>query len=60
MRTGLDLGIKISVKILSALMQNLGFRLYEIEFLTKQATPPPLRQSHQATGQTCIVKLSFT
>ena len=41
-RTGLDLGRKISIKILSVLMQKLGFQLYEIEFLTKQATPPPL------------------
>ena len=32
-----DLDRKISIKILSALMQKLGFRLYEIEFLTKQA-----------------------
>ena len=39
--TGLDLGRKISIKILSVLMQKLDFRLYEIEFLTKQATPPP-------------------
>ena len=23
-------------------MEKFGFRLYEIEFLTKQATPPPL------------------
>ena len=42
-RTGLDLGRKVSIKILSVLMQKLGFRLYEIEFLAKQATPPPLR-----------------
>ena len=41
--TGLDLGRKISVKVLSVLMQKLGFQLYEIEFLTKQDTPPPLR-----------------
>ena len=41
-RAGLDLGRKISIKILSVLMQKLGFQLYEIEFLTKQATPPPL------------------
>ena len=39
--TGLDLGRKISIKIFSVLMQKLDFRLYEIEFLTKQATPPP-------------------
>ena len=32
-----DLDRKISIKILSVLMQKLGFRLYEIEFLTKQA-----------------------
>ena len=37
-RTGLDLGRKISIKILSVLMQKLGFQLYEIEFLAKQAT----------------------
>ena len=42
-RTGLDTGRKISIKILSVLMQKLGFQLYELEFLTKQATPPPLR-----------------
>ena len=24
-------------------MQKLGFQFYEIQFLTKQATPPPLR-----------------
>ena len=42
-RTGLDLGRKSSVKIHSALMQKLGLQLYEIEFLIKQATPPPLR-----------------
>ena len=34
-RTGLDLGREISIKILSVLMQKLGFLLYEIEFLTK-------------------------
>ena len=48
-RTGLDLGRKISIKILSVLMQKLGFRLYEIEFLTKQATPPPLRDRSDLT-----------
>ena len=42
-RTGLDLGRKVSIKILSILMQKLGFRLYEIECLAKQATPPPLQ-----------------
>ena len=42
-RTGLDLCRKIPIKIVSVLMQKLGFRLYETEFLTKQATPPPLR-----------------
>ena len=30
-------------------MQKLGFRLYEIEFLTKQATPPPLRDRSDIT-----------
>ena len=29
--------------MLSVLKQKLGFRLNELEFLTKQATPPPLR-----------------
>ena len=48
-RTGLDLGRKISIKILSVLMQKLGFRLYEIQFLTKQATPPPLRDRSNLT-----------
>ena len=42
-RTSLNLGRKISMKILSVLMQKLGFRLYKIEFLTKQATLPPLQ-----------------
>ena len=42
-RSGLDLGRKISIKILSVLMQKVGSRLYEIKFLTKQATPPPYR-----------------
>ena len=42
-RNGLDLGRKISIKILSLLMQKLGFLLFEIEFLAKQATPPPLQ-----------------
>ena len=41
-RTGLDLGITISMKLVSVLMQKLGFELHEIEFLTKQATLPPL------------------
>ena len=39
-RTGLDLGKKISKKMLSVSMQKVGFRLYEIEFLKKQATSP--------------------
>ena len=38
-KTGLDLGRKIYIKMLFVLMQKIGFRLYEIEFLTKQATP---------------------
>ena len=56
-RTDLDSGRKISTKILSVLMQKLGLRLgvihlrtylmdgslYEIEFLTEQATPLPFR-----------------
>ena len=48
-RTGLHLGGKISVKIVSILMQKLGFRLYEMEFLTKQATPPPFRDQSDLT-----------
>ena len=48
-RTGLDLGRKISIKILSVLMQKLGFPLYKIEFLTKQATHPPLRNRSDLT-----------
>ena len=39
-RIALDLVRKISIKILSVLMQKLGFQLYEIEFLTKRATAP--------------------
>ena len=30
-------------------MQNLDFRIYEMEFLTKQATPPPLRDRSDLT-----------
>ena len=48
-RTDLDLVRKISIKMLSVLMQKLGFRLYEIQFLTKQATPPPLRDRSNLT-----------
>ena len=48
-RTGLNLGRKTSIKILSVFMQKLGFRLYEIEFLTKQATLPPLRNRSDLT-----------
>ena len=48
-RTGLDLGRKISIKILFVLIQKSGFQLYEIEFLTKQATPPPLRDRSDLT-----------
>ena len=40
-RTCLNLDRKISIKILSVLVQKLCFRLHEIKFLTKQATPPP-------------------
>ena len=39
-RMGLDLGRKISMKILSVLVQKLGFWSCEIEFLARQATPP--------------------
>ena len=39
----LDSGKKISKKIFSVLMQTLGFRLYEMVFSTKQATPLPFR-----------------
>ena len=30
-------------------MQKIGFRLFEIEFLTKQATPTPLRDRSDLT-----------
>ena len=39
-RPGLDLGRKTFINILSVLMQRLGFRLHEREFLTKQAICP--------------------
>ena len=42
-RTDLDSGRKISTKILSVLMQKLGLRFHEMEFLTEQATPLPFR-----------------
>ena len=48
-RTGLEFGRKISIKTLSALMQKSGFPLYKIEFLTKQATPSPLRDRSDLT-----------
>ena len=64
--TALDLGRKISIKILFVLMQKIGFRLYEIEILTKQATPPPLRDWSDLTrsypsisAQNYLVKFSF-
>ena len=41
-KTGLDLGRKICIKIL-CINAKIRFQLYEIEFLTKQPTPPPLR-----------------
>ena len=56
-RTGLDLGRKISIKILSVLIQKLGFRLYEIEFLTKQATPPYLRDRSDLTGHILLFQV---
>ena len=49
LRTGLDLGRKMSIKVLSVLMQKLRFRLYEIDFLAKQATPPPPRDRSDLT-----------
>ena len=65
-RIALDLVRKISIKILSVLMQKLGFQLYEIEFLTKRATAPfqhlsnLIRSSYfKFTAQNCIVKFSF-
>ena len=56
-RTGLDLGRKIYIKTLSVLMQKLGFRLYEIEFLTKQGTPPPLRDRSGLTGHILLFQV---
>ena len=69
MRTDLELRRKISVKILSVLMQKLGFRLYEVEFLRKQATLPPLCDRSDLTWSypsisgsllKTVVKFSFT
>ena len=48
-RPGLDLGRKTSINILSVLMQRLGFRIYEREFLTKQAIRP-LQDRSDLTG----------
>ena len=48
-KTGLGLGRKIYIKMLSVLMQKIGFALYETEFLTKQVTPPPLRDQSDRT-----------
>ena len=59
-RTGLDLGRKISIKILSVLMQKLGFRLYEIEFLTKQATPPSLWVWSDLTSSYPLFQFHYT
>ena len=56
-RTGLDLGRKIYIKTLSVLMQKLGFRLYEIEFLTKQGTPPPLRDRSGLAGHILLFQV---
>ena len=43
-KTGLGLSRKVSVKMLSELTEELSFWLYRIEFLTKQAALPPLRE----------------
>ena len=67
-RTGFDLVGEISIKILSVLMQKLDLGLYEIELLTKQVTPPPLRHLSNLTRSypsisssllKTIVKFSF-
>ena len=59
-RTGLDLGRKISIKILYVVMQKLSSRLYEINFLTKQATPPPYQdRSDLIRSYPSISSLSF-
>ena len=39
-------------------MQKLDFRLSEIEFLTKQATPPPLRNRSDLTRSYPSVSLN--
>ena len=38
-------------------MQKLGFRLYEIELLTKQATPPHLRDSQILPGHILLFQV---
>ena len=58
-RTGLDLGRKISIKILSVLVEILGFQFYEIQFLTKQATPPPLRDRSDLTSSYTFISSSL-
>ena len=40
-------------------MQKLGFRLYEIEFLTKQATPLSLQDWSDITGSYPSISISL-
>ena len=56
----LDLGRKIFLKILSVLMQKLGFSLYEKEFLTTQAAPPPLRDWSDLTRHILLFKTHYS
>ena len=68
-RTGLDLGRRISIKILFVLMQKLGFWLYEIEFFNKTSytsSSSGLVGSYlfisfyfNFTTQKCVLKFSF-
>ena len=52
-RTDLDLGTKISIKRLS-----VGLRLYEIEFLTNQATLRPLQNRSDLTWSYLSISIS--
>ena len=41
-------------------MQKSGFRLYEIDFLTKQATPPPLRNRSYLSISMSLLKTALS
>ena len=46
-------------RLILILMQKLGFRLYELEFFTKQATPPPLRDRSDLTRPYRSISMTF-